>query len=564
RLLGQLLADDAARCSGSTITETFEASLEPGQRAGIEKYVVWAWDHEPPDSDDSALLAELGKRRTEAAEQGFEALAIGQTENIQAFWRVASVTIDGDPDALRALRLNLFHLFQSSTRSADHGTAAKGLTGDGYEGHCFWDSESFMVPVLALIAPDLARTALEFRYRTLERARNHAREMNHPRGALYPWRTIAGDECSGHYPSGSAQYHINAAIAYAVRVYEAGTSDADFMAGAGVEMLVETARIWMDMGQFNELRQGRFCICEVTGPDEYSALVDNNYYTNKMARAHLLHAVQAWHRLERERPETARNLAERLGLEAGEIETWQRAGEAMYLPWDERLGIHPQADGFLDKPAWDFERGDQTRRPLLLDYHPLTLFRHQVCKQADVVQALVMDGLDVDPEIKRRCFDYYASITTHDSTLSAAPFSILAAELDRAEPALAWFDETLRVDLDNLHGNSGHGAHMAAMAGSWQCLAFGFAGLRIDGTRLRFAPVIPARWRSWQLAIVWRGRHIALGADPQHAWFRLESGPALEIECHGETLRLEPARTTAIDLPQSARWLLVETAVPIE
>lgn len=564
RLLGRASPGAAARREGSTIIETFEADLEAGQSTGAEKYVAWAWDNESPDSDDAGLLAEVDARCDQAASLGFEALAADQAERLNAFWRGASVDIDGDPDALRALRINLFHLFQSSSRSADHGTAAKGLTGDGYEGHCFWDSESFMLPVLALVAPDLARAALEFRHRTLDRARHHAREMNHPRGALYPWRTITGDECSGHYPSGSAQYHINAAIAYAVRVYEASTGDAEFMAEAGVEILAETARIWIEAGHFNEHRESRFCICEVTGPDEYSALVDNNYYTNKMARAHLLHAVQAWQRLELDRPEAARDLAERIGLAPDELETWQRAGESMYLPWDDRLGIHPQADGFLDKPTWNFEREDRPQQPLLLNYHPLTLFRHQVCKQADVVQALVMDGLDVAPEVKQRCFDYYASITTHDSTLSATPFAILAAELGRAEPAMGWFDDTLRVDLDNLHGNSSHGVHLAAMAGSWQCLAYGFAGLRIDGSRLRFAPVMPARWRSWQLSITWRGRRIALGAEPDQAWFRLDSGKPLEIECHGKQLRLDSGRTIASGLPPSARWMLIETVRPIE
>lgn len=564
REIGLPLTRGSTQQAGSTVTEIFEADLEPGQAVGVEKCAVWAWDQEPPDSDVALLLSGLGARCEQAAELGFDALAEDQAERLAAFWAGAGVNIDGDPDALRALRLNLFHLFQSSSRSAEYGTAAKGLTGDGYEGHCFWDSESFMVPVLALVAPDLARSALQFRHCTLKAAHRHAREMNHSRGALYPWRTISGDECSGHYPSGSAQYHINAAIAYAIRVYEASTSDADFMAEAGVEMLAETARIWIETGHFNEHRQGRFCICEVTGPDEYSALVDNNYYTNKMARAHLLQAAAAWRRLERERPEAAHDLAGRIGLDPEEVATWQRAGEAMYLPWDDRLGIHPQADGFLDKPCWDFEHDDAGRRALLLDYHPLTLFRHQVCKQADVVQALVMDGLDVDPEVKRRCFDYYASITTHDSTLSATPFSILASELGRAEPALAWFDDSLRVDLDNLHGNSGHGAHMAAMAGSWQCLAFGFAGLRMDGTDLRFAPAIPARWRSWQFGIHWRGRRITLGADPARAWFRLDSGPALEIECHGETVGLEPGQTTTAELPKSARWMLVKRSAPIE
>ncbi|MDT8450232.1 MAG: beta-phosphoglucomutase, partial [Wenzhouxiangellaceae bacterium] len=541
------------------IVERFRGRIEPGRKLGLDKLVAWAW------TDGSGKLRQDLERELDgAAGAGFETLRAQQEANLEPFWASAAAAVDGDPDAERALRFNLFHLFQSAARDGASGTAAKGLTGDGYEGHCFWDSEAFMLPVLALTAPDLALAALEFRHRTLDGARRHAREMNHARGALYPWRTIAGDECSGYYPSGSAQYHINAAIAWAIRFYVRATGDAGFLVRHGAEILFETARLWLEVGHFNANRSGAFCICEVTGPDEYSALVDNNFYTNRMARAHLLDAAAAWDRIHVEDPDAARALARTLALDESEVEQWRRAARAMYLPWDEALGIHAQDDGFLDKPVWDFANTPAAHYPLLLHYHPLTLYRHQVCKQADVVQALIMDGADIDRATKQRCFDYYQDVTTHDSTLSAGSFAILAAELDLPEAALAGFDETLNVDLDNLHGNTDHGAHMAAMAASWQCLAFGIAGLRLADEDLRVAPKLPARWRGWRLPLTWRGRRLRIDVDRDGAHYTLVDGAPMTLMHHDEQVALAPGRTETRRLPATAEWPLISGVRPIE
>jgi len=544
------------------IIQNFDAVLDAGQRVVLEKFVAYAWDHHSESASVQSLRDPLSLALDEARGMGFDAILAEQAEAMADFWARASLWIDGDPHAELALRFNLFHLLQSTGRGGHTSTAAKGLTGDGYEGHYFWDTEAFMLPVLALTAPELARGMLEYRFRNLDAARRHAREMNHPRGALFPWRTIAGDECSAYYPSGSAQYHINAAIAYAIRLYDAATGDAGFMVEAGAEMLFEMARIWMQIGHFNPRRDGAFCICEVTGPDEYSALVDNNFYTNRMARAHLLDAVATWHRLADGHPDAAARLSRELALDEAEVAHWQRAAEVMYLPYDAALGIHPQDDGFLDKPVWDFANTPATHYPLLLHYHPLSLYRHQVCKQADVVQALVMDGHDIAAEVKRRCFDYYARVTVHDSTLSAAPFSILASELNLGEPAMAFLDETLRVDLDDIHGNTDHGAHMAAMAGSWLGLAFGLLGLRVRPEGPHFAPRLPARWRGYGLNLVWQGRRLRIDVDCKSAHYRLIEGAPLTVFDNRTAIALSTGGTESRALSASARWPLLPGVQP--
>ena len=560
---GGLRVDRGVAVENDRLRQVFRATLEPGGCVRLEKFIAYAWDGAGTKADADALRSALERALEKTIETGFDGLLADQSARLARFWRDAAIDIQGDAAAEQALRFNLFHLMQSTPGEGVTSTAAKGLTGDGYEGHIFWDTEAYMLPVLALTAPELARSMLEFRHRTLDGAHRHAREMNHRRGALYPWRTIGGGECSGYFPSGSAQYHINAAVAHAIGVYLAASGDGDFLLRGGAEMLFETARIWLEIGHFNPRRDGAFCLCEVTGPDEYSALVDNNFYTNLMAREHLRQAVRVWERLGAQAPEERAALAARLDLDEGEVGRWRQAATAMYLPYDEHLGIHPQDDGFLDKPVWDFAATPPSHRPLLLHYHPLTLYRHQVCKQADVVLALVLAGDAVDADVKRRCFDYYRTVTVHDSTLSAAPFGVLAAELGQAEAARAFFEDTLRVDLDDLHGNTGHGAHMAAMAGSWHVLAFGFAGLRIDGEWLRFAPSLPGHWRGYGFGLRWRGRRLRLEVDPELVRYTLLEGSPLRVSDRGQEVALEAGSSVAVRFPESARWPLLRPPVPL-
>jgi alpha,alpha-trehalose phosphorylase len=542
-------ADDLSFVESQTqdarVEQRFRASLRPGRAVTLEKFVVYA-----VDGDEARRGDRLRTALQEAAAAGFDKLAADQADALADFWRHAELSIDGDAATEQALRFNLFHLLQSAGRNGVDGTAAKGLTGEGYEGHCFWDTEAFVLPVMAFTAPEVARAMLLYRYRTLEAARAHAREMNHPIGALYPWRTIDGGEGSAHYPSGSAAYHINAAIAYGIGLYLESSDDLDFLDQAGAEMLFETARIWPQAGHFNPRRGGAFCIHEVTGPDEYTTLVNNNYYTNRMAQRHLRCAVAAWRWLSGERPQRMRELSERLQLEAQEVELWQRAADAMYLPYDQALGIFEQDDGFLDKPRWPFplQRASGEHRPLLLDYHPLTLYRHQICKQADVVMSLVLAGEDIEPARKRRSFDYYEAVTTHDSTLSAPVFGILAGEVGHADKAWRYFHDSVRVDLDDLHRNTDHGVHMAAMAGSWLGLVQGFGGLRVRESQLHFAPSLPQAWNGYGFNLRWRGRSLRVDVSRAGATYALREGQPLTIHHAGRALELQSGQTRALAL----------------
>jgi len=550
RLPGDGLAFVDGKTGSDHVEQRYRANVRPGDRVAIDKCVAYA--SATASSDSTILVQQANDLAMRTADGGHDLLCERQAQTLDAFWRDADLAVDDDPRVEAALRFNLFHLLQSASRSAAHGTAAKGLTGEGYEGHCFWDTEMFVLPVMAFTAPAIARSMLGWRFRTLDAARANAREMNHPSGALYPWRTIAGYECSAHYPSGSAAYHINADIAHAIGLYLDATDDEDFLLEQGAEMLFETARIWPQAGHFDPLRDDAFGIHCVTGPDEYTALVDNNFYTNRMAQRHLLRAVSVWKQLSESHPQPLAALATRLSLTVDEVDTWRRAAGSMQLPVDTTLDIYAQDDTFLHKPRWDFA-AHRNDKALLLDCHPLTLYRHQVCKQADVVMALAVAGDGLDPARKRRSFDYYEAITTHDSTLSPAIHGIVASELGLHRQALQFFDEALRVDLDDLHGNTGHGVHMAAMAGSWLALVTGFAGLRIvDGT-LGFSPSLPEGWTRYAFGLHWRGRRLHVEVDNAHVRYELREGAPLRLLHAGHALELAAGSIRQVAIPASDR-----------
>ncbi|MEW6704739.1 MAG: glycosyl hydrolase family 65 protein [Pseudomonadota bacterium] len=533
--------------AGQCLTQIFSLQAGEGETVTLVKFGAY---HSSRDFPEAELMQRSDEALAEARAAGFDALCREQQEALAAFWREADVQIGGDAALQQGMRFNLYHLLQSVGRDGKTNIAAKGVTGEGYEGHYFWDTEIYVFPFFLATQPQIARQLLAYRWAGLPAARERAREMAHAKGALYPWRTIAGAECSAYFPAGTAQYHINADIAHSIKLYVETTGDEKYLREQGAEVLMETARIWMGLGHFDERRGGAFCIHEVTGPDEYTAMVSNNFYTNAMAQQHLAYAASVAERLQRKHPKDFARIAAAMELSPDEPGQWRRAAEAMYLPLDEQLGVHPQDDSFLHKPAWDFANTPPEKYPLLLHYHPLVIYRHRVCKQADVVLALLLRGERFTLEQKRRDFDYYEPLTTHDSSLSACIFSIVASEVGYADKAYDYFMHTARMDLDNEHGNTQYGVHTAAMAGTWMGVVYGFAGMRIHEGQLRFAPRLPARWTHYGFRLRVRGRQLQVQVRPGEAEYRLLEGESLELQHEGRTLRLS-ARQPVQTLPLS-------------
>lgn len=468
-----------------------------------------------------------------------------QKDYLDNFWANTDVTIQGDEKLQEGIRFNLYHLLQSAGQDGVSNIAAKGLSGEGYEGHYFWDTEIYMLPMFTMTNPELAKKLLLYRHSILDSARKRAQEMGHKKGALFPWRTISGTECSAYFPAGTAQYHISADIAYSYVLYFLATNDIEFIANVGAEVLIETARLWTEIGHFY---QDQFRIDDVTGPDEYTCLINNNYYTNAMAKHNLLWAVKIVQLLQEKAPESWGTLKQKLSLEQEELDIFKQAAEKMYLPVDENLRINPQDDSFLQKEVWDFEGTPDDHYPLLLHYHPLTLYRFQVCKQADTVLSHFLLEDEQSEEVMKNSFDYYEKVTTHDSSLSSCVFSMMAARVGYLEKAYDYFIETARLDLDNTHGNTKDGLHMANMGGTWMAIVSGFAGLRVKEGGLYLRPQLPKQWKGYSFRLKYQDRLLRIELDGNHLKVEVLTGEAVEINIWDKKLSISNNSPIQLDL----------------
>jgi alpha,alpha-trehalose phosphorylase len=516
---------------GADLAKTvFTAHASPGVPIKITKFVAYHSSSGVPAQE----LADRCSRTLKRAETtGADVLLAEQREWLDEFWSNADVELRGDDKAQQALRWNLFQLAQASARTQEYSIAAKGVTGGGYDGHYFWDTEIYVVPFLAYTSPESARKVLRYRWRMLDAARQRARELSQD-GALYPWRTINGEEASAYYAAGTAQYHINAAVVMALRRYLEATGDIDFLAYEGAEILVETARMWADLGFYANNGARSFHIHGVTGPDEYTTVRNDNFYTNVMARFNLRYAARTVRFLAEWDPDAFDNLRRATGLDPQELTDWDAAADAMYLPYDEDLGINPQDSEFLDLEPWDWVNTPADRFPLLLNYHPLVIYRHQVLKQADVVLAMYLRSERFSVEQKRRNFDYYDPITTGDSSLSACVQSVIAAEVGYDDLALEYFHRALYLDLGDSHQNTSEGVHVASTGGVWACIVHGFAGLIDHADYLEFAPRLPVGWEGVTFHLLRHGSTLRVEVDPEGLTLTVASGNGVPLR-HGES-----------------------------
>jgi alpha,alpha-trehalose phosphorylase len=454
------------------------------------------------------------------------------------FWHNSDIEVASPatpPRMQQCLRWNLFQLLQATGRVENSGVPAKGLTGQAYEGHYFWDMEIYVMPFLIYTAPRTARNLLIFRHGMLNHARQRARDLNQ-RGALFPWRTISGEEASAYYAAGTAQYHINAAIAYALKKYVDVTDDQEFLREYGAEMLVETARLWYDLGFFSDRAGGKFCIHSVTGPDEYSTVVNNNTYTNLMARENLWYAAGVIDGLREKHPDAYAAVAHRTRLEPAESVEWRRAADNMYVPYDPRTKMNPQDDSFLEREVWDIKNTPKDKFPLLLHFHPLVIYRYQVIKQADIVLAMFLLGNEFSAEQKKRNFDYYDPLTTGDSSLSACIQSIIAAELGYDDAAIKYLRYAVLMDLADVGGNVRDGVHVASIGGTWMAIVYGLAGMRDYAGQLSFNPRKFIDRLCFPLTV--RGQRLEVCIEKGKATYTLRQGSGLAIKHRDEELKL--------------------------
>jgi alpha,alpha-trehalose phosphorylase len=537
-----------SNCSDDAGQVVFSINAQEGKPFQLTKYMTYHTSRSAPAEE----LCERAERTLDRAlGHGFEELLAGQQEYLDDFWRRSDVELLGaHPKGQQLIRWNLFQIIQAAGRAEGGGIPAKGLTGLGYEGHYFWDAEIYILPFLIYTAPRIAKNLLKFRHSMLDKARKRAREVNQ-KGALFPWRTINGEEASAYYAAGTAQYHINADIMYGLKKYVEVTGDEDFLHEEGAEMLVETARLWSDLGFYSKRKGDKFCIHGVTGPDEYNTVVNNNTFTNLMARENLRYAAATVESLRKEHPERFTALVDKTGVDMPEVEEWKKAAESMYIPFDWKARIHPQDDSFLDKEVWDFENTPPDKYPLLLYHHPLVIYRRAVIKQADIVLAMFLLGQEFSPQQKRRNFDYYDALTTGDSSLSVCIQSILASEIGYTDLALEYLRYAVLMDLADIAGNVEDGIHMASIGGTWMAAVYGLAGMRDYEGHLSFNPrPLPGKMKRIRFPVTIRSQVLAVDIDVESVTYSLQEGEGLVIRHGGEEIRLSP------DAPISVRPFL--------
>ena len=516
---------------------TITGQLKLGEKLRIVKLISYGWSslRSRPAIHDQVMAALSAARFT-----GWEGLLSEQRAYMDDFWACANVELEGDPEIQQAVRFALFHVLQAGSRAERRPITAKGLTGPGYDGHAFWDTEIFVLPVLTMTLPHAAADALRWRQLILDQAREHARQLK-LHGAAFPWRTIRGPECSGYWPAGTAAFHINADIAYAVAYYIQATGDMEFEEEVGLELLVETARLWRSLGYLNTAMD-QFRIDGVTGPDEYSSLADNNVYTNLVAQQNLRWAAESVKR----HPEKAH----KLGVGTEEAASWHEAAEKMFIPYDERLGVTPQDEAFTEHEVWDLADITPDQYPLFLHFTYFDLYRKQVVKQADLDLAMLLFSDVFTLEQKMRNFAYYEPMTVRDSSLSASTQAVLAAEVGQLQLAYDYLGEAALVDLHDLHHNVKDGVHMASLAGAWTALVAGFGGMRLQNNRLSFAPRLPDVLERLAFHVQYRGSRLRIEVDAQNVTYRLLDGPPQKVFHHGDEILLTKNEAISRDIPE--------------
>jgi alpha,alpha-trehalose phosphorylase len=544
-------AYDARRLIEPDISKNvFRVQAKAGVPTTLTKVVSYHTSRGVPARE----LVDRSRRTVDRAlSQGVEHAFERQRDWLQGFWDRSDVRIEGHPDLQQATRWCLFQLAQAAARADGQGVPAKGMTGSGYSGHYFWDTEIYVLPFLAYTTPLWARNALRMRYLMLPAARKRAHQLNEA-GALFPWRTINGEEASAYYAAGTAQYHINADVSFALAKYVRATGDVDFLDSEGVDIAVDTARLWTTLGFWRSSDgvidgEGEsFHIHGVTGPDEYTTVVNDNLFTNVMARFNLRFAARTVREMEEADHDAYVRMVDRMNLDPSEPETWERAAEAMHIPHSEALGIHPQDSVFLEREIWDLEHTPADQRPLLLHFHPLVIYRYQVLKQADVVLALFLQGNHFSAEEKLADFEYYDPLTTGDSTLSAVVQSILAAEVGYQDLALEYFRQSIFVDLADLHHNAADGVHVASAGGVWTALVSGFGGMRDHFGDLSFDPRLPAEWPSLSYVLHWHGTRLNIAVTADAMTVEAGEGDPVEFSVRGVGYTVNGGSTVVVSL----------------
>jgi trehalose/maltose hydrolase-like predicted phosphorylase len=509
----------------------------PGQIVSVERLVAVARSDEL-DADPSRVAWEkIGLAR----QVGWRKVVQEHEAAWSDRWRSSDIELGGDPAAEQALRFAVYHL-NSAANPADEGVSigARGLTGDDYHGHVFWDTEIYLLPFYVFTWPEAARALLMYRFRTIDGARQKAAQMGW-RGAMYAWESadtgaeetpeqvVAPDGQIVEILCGKQEQHITADIAYAVWQYWQATGDVDFLLEAGAEILLETGRFWSSRAQPEV--DGYCHIRGVIGPDEYHEHIDDNAYTNVMARWNIRRALEVTALLRERWPDRWARLSFRLGLDDTELAHWRTVAETMFSGWNSQTGLFEQFVGFFGLEEIDLTTYAGRSVPMDVVLGRERTQRSKVIKQADVIALLGLLPEEFAGDSGRANFRYYEPRCGHGSSLSGAMHGLVAARLGDSDLALRYFQDAVAVDLADNHTTIAGGLHMAALGGTWLTAVFGFAGVSLRSDGIGFDPKLPTSWTTLKFGIEWRGRRLRIGIDGAEQLFHatLEAGDPMTV-----------------------------------
>jgi Trehalose and maltose hydrolases (possible phosphorylases) len=506
-----------ALSQGESVTFTKHVTNLVEKDAAVPDNAVW---------EKAATLAGAQKER------GYEAALRDQQDYWRSVWDSVDITIEGDQWKQQGIRFCIFQLQQTyhGANPADN-VGAKGLTGESYNGHTFWDTESYCLPFFLFNNPAAAKNLLEYRYSTLPNARKRAKELDCS-GACYPVATLTGDEACDLWQHASIQFQPSTAVAYAVRHYALNTGDKEFLYSHGVEMLVEISRFLLSRGAWSA-RRNQFGFYAVMGPDEFHMMVNNNCYTNYLAKKTFEYTLEVVETMKNDLPQVYETLRGKLDIRDEELRFLRACADSMILPFDPQTGVYEQHEGFFDLPHCDINAIPVTDFPLYSHWSYDHIYRTDMIKQPDVLMMMFLFSADFSAEAKRKNYEYYEPRTIHESSLSPSIHSILASELHKPAEAFRFFDFATRMDLDNYNRNTSEGLHTTSLAAAWVNIVYGFGGLRSDTGKLTFAPSIPPEWDSYSFRLTCHGSILCVRVGKKEATFRVTSGNPVPITVYG-------------------------------
>lgn len=513
------------------IGAAFTVRLTRGVESAVERIAVNHADRNPARKSSGVWAAGM-KHAARLERLGFTEAAARHAAYWDKVWEKLNISIEGDPAADQGIRFSIFQLHQTY-----HGVdprlniSAKGLTGEQYAGHAWWDTETYCLPFYIFNNPSAARNLLGYRYSTLKEAVNCAREIG-CEGARYPLSTIDGTNATILWQHGDLEIHSSVAVAYGIWHYMRMCDDKEFLHTQGIEMLIQICRFYASWGEWSP-KTGEFGFWGVMGPDEFHMMVNNNCYTNAMVKKMFEYTLAVMDSMRK----TARPLLEKAARKArlapGEPAAWRKMAARMRIPRDPKSGVFEQHDGYFDMPHIDCDSIPPTQFPLYQHWPYIKIFRYDMIKQPDVLLLMLFFSHDYDMRTKRANYNYYEPRCIHESSLSPGVHSILAAELGMAREAYKFSEHAARLDLDDYNRNTHEGLHTTSMAAAWMNIVYGFGGMRSDGDVLSFNPILPSRWKSYTFRVLYRGSVLEIRTDRNGSAFRLVEGRPVAVEISG-------------------------------